>query len=163
MEISSQHPTEKPVQSSCHTAVSTPLQPPPVLPMVPTLLRHQLHHQHHHCQFTASLEGRRCPHSCVTTVQEAGAAPSPHRVPGCLLGNSGKFVPHASDCFSTPCGNTTRSVSQHHGDSLQSELDKRGPFPSEGALGRDREGSSSHPFLVSQAGESLLSARAAKN
>lgn len=55
----------KPVQSSCHPAVSTPSQPP---------------HSSIMDIITASLlppwGGTRCPHSCVPTVQEAGAAAS---------------------------------------------------------------------------------------
>lgn len=117
---------------------------------MPTPLRHQLHNEHHHCEFTASWDGRRCPHSRVTTVQELGAAPSPHRVPACLLGTSRKFALHTRaaafqhDVGTQPgaCCNTT-GIPKESSPILQPELDKRGPFPSENARGRDREDSSS--------------------
>lgn len=110
---------------------------------MPTPLRHQLHNEHHHCEFTASWDGRRCPHSRVATVQELGAAPSPHRVPGRLLGTSRKFALHTRaaafqhDVGTQPgaCCNTT-GIPKESSPILQPELDKRGPFPSESALGR---------------------------
>lgn len=138
-------------------------------PTVPTPLRHQLHNEHHHCEFTASWDGRRCPHSRVTTVQELGAAPSPHRVPARLLGTSRKFALHTRaaafqhDVGTQPgaCCNTT-GIPKESSPILQPELDKRGPFPSENARGRDREDSSSHPLLVSQAGERQRGQKLAK-
>lgn len=126
----------KRAQSSWHAAVFTPLQPP----TVPTPLRHHhLHHEHHSCQFTSSWDGR-CPHSCVTSVQEAGAAPSPHRAPVCLLGPV-KFVIHKTvaalqlDVGAQPgaCCNTT-GIPKESFPILQSELDNREPFPSKSAI-----------------------------
>lgn len=125
VEILPQHPTKKPVQSSWHPAVSTPSQPP---------------HSSTVAIITANLLPARRGQGVPTALspREAGAAPSLSP-----QGASGKFALQAAagafqlDVGTQPGGCcNTMGIPKESFPILQSELDRRGPFPST----RERQG-----------------------